>query len=147
MAKRLWCVSLLAMSIAVPFAAEAQVSVNVNVGPPPIIFPAPPRVVLVPQTPVHYVPATTYNVFFYNGRYYSFHDGAWFLASSHAGPWAFLPAPQVPRPVLAVPVRYYKVPPGHAKHWDKHHAKHWDKHEGKHHGKHGKHGKRHKHDD
>jgi hypothetical protein len=135
MAKRLWCMSLLAMSLAVPFAAEAQVSVNVNVGPPPIIFPAPPRVVLVPQTPVHYVPATTYNVFFYNGRYYSFHEGAWFLASSHAGPWAFLPAPQVPPPVLAVPVRYYKIPPGHAKKLDRWEGRDDDRGHGRGHGR------------
>ena len=95
--------------------AAAQVSVNVNVGPPPVIFSAPPRVVVIPQSPVAYAPDTSYNVFFYDGRYWSFHDGAWFLASTHRGPWAFVPVAQVPRPVIAVPVRYYKIPPGHAK--------------------------------
>jgi hypothetical protein len=95
--------------------ASAQVSVNVNIGPPPVIFAAPPRVVVVPQTSVYYVPDTTYNIFFYEGRYYSFHNGAWFLATSHAGPWAFVPVERVPRVVVMVPPRYYKVPPGHAK--------------------------------
>lgn len=99
-------------------AAEAQVSVNINVGPPPVIFPAPPRVVIVPNTSVYYVPDTTYNVFVHEGRYYSFHDGAWFLATSHGGPWVFVPVERVPRPVLAVPVKYYKVPPGQAKRMD-----------------------------
>ena len=105
---------LLATLVATPLAAGAQVSVNINVPPPPVIFHAPPRVVAVPQTPVFYVPDTSYNVFFYDGRYYSFHDGAWFLAGSHGGPWAFVPVERVPRPVLAVPARYYKVPPRHA---------------------------------
>lgn len=95
--------------------AEAQVSVNINVAPPPVIFAAPPRVVVVPKTPVYYVPDTTYNVFVYEKRYYSFYDGAWFLADSHRGPWVFVATDRVPRPVIGVPVKYYKVPPGHAK--------------------------------
>ena len=108
-------VLLIATSLALPDGAGAQVSVNVNVGPPPIIFPAPPRVVVVPQSPVYYAPATSYNVFFYGNRYWSFHEGAWFVTPSHAGPWTFVPVAQVPGPVLAVPVRYYKIPPGQAK--------------------------------
>ena len=116
MTKKVGFVLLLATVLAIPLTAAAQVSVNVNVGPPPIIFPRPPRVVVVPQTPVYYVPDTSYNVFLYDHRYYSFHEGAWFLASSHGGPWVFVPAERVPPPLLRVPVRYYKVPPGHAKH-------------------------------
>jgi hypothetical protein len=95
--------------------AAAEVNVNINVGPPPVIFSAPPRVVVVPRTPVYYAPDTSYNVFVYGGRYFSFHEGNWFLAASHGGPWAFVPVEQVPRPLLAVPVRYYKIPPGHLK--------------------------------
>jgi hypothetical protein len=99
----------------VPATAFAQVNVNVTVVPPPIIFPAPPRVVAVPNMPVYYVPYTSYNVFFYQGRYYGFHDGAWFVTPSHAGPWVLVPPQWVPQPLLVVPARYYKVPPGHAK--------------------------------
>lgn len=96
--------------------AQAQVNVNLNIGqPPPVIFAAPPRVVVVPKTPVYYAPDTSYNVFFYDGRYYSLHNGGWFLATSHRGPWAFVPVEQVPRPVVLVPARYYKIPPGQAK--------------------------------
>ena len=95
--------------------ARADVSVNINVGPPPVIFSAPPRVVVIPRTPVAYAPDTSYNVFVYGGRYFSFHDGAWFLAASHGGPWTFVAPEHVPRPILAVPVKYYKIPPGHMK--------------------------------
>jgi hypothetical protein len=92
---------------------------------------APPRVVIVPQTPVYYAPDTSYNVFFFQDRYWSFHEGHWFLASSHRGPWISINMAQVPQPVLRVPVRYYTVPPGHAKHghWKADGDKH-DKHAG-----------------
>jgi hypothetical protein len=97
---------------------QAQVSVNVNIGPPPILFPAPPRVVIVPDTRVYYVPDINYNVFVYENRYYSFHEGGWFFATSHSGPWVVVPVERVPRAVVGVPVKYYKVPPGHAKRMD-----------------------------
>lgn len=115
MLKRIVFAGVLSASLGFPLVASAQVSVNISIAPPPIIFPAPPRVVVVPNTPVYYVPATTYNIFFYDGRYWSFHEGAWFLAASYRGPWVFVPIAQVPRPLIAVPVRYYKVPPGHAR--------------------------------
>ena len=107
-------------AVTAPQAAPAQVNINVNIGPPPVIFAAPPRVVAIPQTPVAYVPDTSYNVFVYQQHYYSYHGGAWFMATGHRGPWIAIGLPQVPQPVIAVPVRYYRdppkhTPPGHAK--------------------------------
>jgi hypothetical protein len=104
--------------LSVAAATAAQVNVGVNIGipaPPPIVLPMPPPVVVVPNSPVSYVPSVNYNLFVYGGHYYSFHDGAWFYASRHNGPWVFMPTERVPRPVIGVPVTYYKVPPGHAK--------------------------------
>jgi hypothetical protein len=115
MGQRLVIALLVTAAAAYGPVVHAQVSVNINVLPPPVIFPAPPRVLVVPRTPVYYVPDTTYNVFVYDRHYYSFHEGAWFVAASHGGPWVYVPVDRVPRPVVAVPVRYYKVPPGHAK--------------------------------
>lgn len=115
MGKKALMTFIVAGGVLYALAASAQVSVSVNVLPPPLIFPAPPRVVVVPNTPVYYVPDTTYNVFVYEKHYYSFHEGSWFVAQTHGGPWVFVPVERVPRPVVAVPVRYYKVPPGHAK--------------------------------
>src|SRR5262245_38991723 len=101
-------------------ATAGQVNVGVNIGvpmppPPAIVLPAPPRVVVVPNSPVSYAPSVDFNLFVYGGRYYSFHEGSWFYASRHSGPWTFMPTERVPRPVIGVPVTYYKVPPGHAK--------------------------------
>jgi hypothetical protein len=99
-------------------ANAGQVNVGVNIGvpaPPPIVLPAPPRVVVVPNSPVSYAPSVDYNLFVYGGRYYSFHQGSWFYASRHSGPWTFIPNERVPRPVIGVPVTYYRIPPGQAK--------------------------------
>jgi len=96
-----------------PLAAHARVDVSVNIGPPPIVLAAPPPLVVVPGSPVYYAPGVSVNLFSYRGRYYSFHEGAWFLAPSHRGPWRVVAVGAVPPPVLAVPVTYYRVPPGH----------------------------------
>jgi hypothetical protein len=106
--------ALLALSLS---ARAADVHVGINIGvpppPPPIVVETPPPLVVVPRTPVYYAPDVPYNFFYYEGLYYVFHDGYWFSATTSRGPWAYVR--HVPRPVLAVPVRYYKVPPGHAK--------------------------------
>jgi hypothetical protein len=64
---------------------------------------------------VFYAPGVNVNFFAYGGRYYSLHEGAWFVATTRGGPWATIAPARVPQPVLAVPVAYYKIPPGHAK--------------------------------
>jgi hypothetical protein len=103
----------------VPVRADS-VSIGVNIGTPPppppaIVLPAPPSLVVVPGTPVYYAPSLSINFFAYGGRYYTHHNGAWFSATVHNGAWTFIAAERVPHPVLAVPVAYYKVPPGHLK--------------------------------
>src|SRR5574341_119096 len=110
--------SILAIT-PVPLQADS-VSIGVNIGTPPppppaIVLPAAPALVVVPGTPVYYAPSVSVNFFAYGGRYYTHHNGAWFSASVYNGPWAFIAAERVPQPVLAVPVAYYKVPPGHLK--------------------------------
>ncbi len=99
-------------------AAWADVSIGIHVAtpaPPPVVLTAPPPLVVVPGTPVFYAPGVPYNLFFHGGRYYLLHGEVWFSAVSHAGPWVFVAAERVPAAVLAVPVKYYKVPPGHRK--------------------------------
>jgi len=103
---------------AIPARADS-INIGIQIGtpppPPPIVVAAPPQVVLVPGTPVYYAPSLSVNYFVYSGRYYTFHNGLWFAAAVHNGPWTFVEAHRVPQPVLAVPVAYYKVPPGHMK--------------------------------
>ncbi len=100
--------------------AQAQnISVGINIGspppPPPIVVAAPPQLIAVPGTPVYYAPGLSMNFFFHKGQYYTFHDSSWFVATAYNGPWRFVAVEHVPQPILAVPVKYYKVPPGQLK--------------------------------
>jgi hypothetical protein len=103
---------------AIPAQAD-NISIGINIGspppPPPIVVAAPPQLIVVPGTPVYYAPGLNVNFFFHEGRYYTFHGGSWFVGAAHKGPWTFVAVEHMPRPVLAVPVQYYKVPPGHWK--------------------------------
>jgi hypothetical protein len=99
--------------------AAQDVSINIGIGatpaPPPVVVTRPPQLVVVPGTPVYYAPAMPVNYFFYAGQYYTFAKGQWFVASAYNGPWVVMAVGQVPAPILAVPVEYYKIPPGHVK--------------------------------
>lgn len=100
----------------VPVQADS-LSIGINIGSPPpaMVLAAPPPLVVVPGTPVYYAPSLSVNFFAYGGQYYTHHNGAWFMATTHSGPWGYIAVQRVPQPVLAVPVAYYKVPPGHMK--------------------------------
>jgi hypothetical protein len=110
---------LLAAAAAMLFAgtpARAQdVQINIGLGVPPIVLTAPPQLVVVPGTSVSYAPDVQANLFFYKGRYYTVAHGVWSMAPAYNGPWAVIQIGQVPAPVVAVPVEYYKIPPGQLK--------------------------------
>jgi hypothetical protein len=111
---------LYALELVVPALGAAQINIGVNIGippppPPPVVIAAPPQLVVIPGTRVFYAPEVPHNYFFYGGKAYVFHDSAWFVAPTHNGPWTFVAIEQVPPPIRRVPVRYYKVPPGHRK--------------------------------
>jgi hypothetical protein len=97
--------------------SSAGTTVNVNIGPPPpIVVAAPPPVVVVPGVPVvSYVPSIQADVFVYQHQWYYSHDGHWWVGPSYRGPWVVVGPGRLPPPIVAVPVRYYKVPPGHLK--------------------------------
>ena len=106
---------LMAASAALPAPARSQVSVNVNIGQPPAIV-AQPVLVPVQTSPVYYAPSYGQDLFFYDGRYYTVRDDQWFYAAHVNTPWVALAIGKVPQQILAVPVAYYRVPPGHLKH-------------------------------
>jgi hypothetical protein len=91
-------------------AVADDVNVGVHIGipaPPPkrIVLPARQPVVTVPNTPVSYAPGVDFNLSVYDGRYCTFHDGAWFYAPGHSGPWVFIPTERVAGPVVGVPMK------------------------------------------
>ena len=107
---------LIAAGMAVPAPAQSQVSVQVNIGQPPPVVVAQPVLVPVQASPVYYAPAYGPDLFFYDGRYYTVRNDQWFYAARLNTPWVAISIGKVPQHILAVPVAYYRVPPGHLKH-------------------------------
>ncbi len=110
---------LVAWIAGMSIAEAADVTVNINLGPPPppVVVAAPPPLVVVPGVPVvQYAPSLQVDLFFHDHRWYYPHGGYWYVGPSFRGPWTPIPFAKLPRPIVAVPVRYYKVPPGHLKH-------------------------------
>ncbi len=106
---------LIAAGLALPAPARGQVSVNVNIGhPQPVV--AQPVLVPVQGSYVYYAPSYGPDLFFYDRRYYTVRDDQWFYATRVNTPWIAIAIGKVPPPILAVPVAYYRVPPGHLKH-------------------------------
>jgi len=100
--------------------ARAQTSLNFG-----LQLGSPPPLAAVPESSVMYGPTVNGNFFFYQGEYYVFRKGAWYMAPRHDGPWAVVAPEYVPRPLLAVPVRYYKSPPPEWKGWRAEAAPRW----------------------
>ena len=48
------------------------------------------------------------------------------MGPRHDGPWAVIAPEFVPRPILAVPVRYYRVPPPEWKRWHREGPPRWE---------------------
>lgn len=138
---------VLAVAMATPWlAAEPALADNVTIGinTPSAYFGlsigSRPPVVPVQGLPVYAAPSVPHNYFLYDRYYYLFHEGTWFYSAQYNGPWFSLAIHQVPRPILSVPVSYYKrVPPGQWK--KKHGPPDWDDY-GKGKGKGKKHGKK-----
>ena len=103
--------------------------VSVAPPPPPVVVAAPPppsvnvdihigrrpALAVVPGTAVYYAPHVSYNYFAYGGRFYVYQHDMWLSARAYNGPWTVIGFERVPRPILGVPVTYYKAPPGHWK--------------------------------
>jgi hypothetical protein len=97
-----------AMAAAIGFSepARAEVSVNINLGPPPIVVAEPPGVVMIPQSQVHFVPDPNIDVFFYGGYWWSPRGERWYRSRAYKGPWGVIERHRVPRAVLYVPRDY-----------------------------------------
>jgi hypothetical protein len=124
---RAFMVAALLSMLAPARLAHAGVSVNIGIN-----LPAPPPIVAVPGTPVMYAPSVDANYFAYGGQYYAFVGGAWYVSAAYGGPWAVVAPEFVPRPILAVPVRYYRVVPPGWRGWRREAPPHWEARWGRH---------------
>lgn len=112
--------AVLVAVVSTPVAADVSVNINLGPPPPPIVVVAPPPLLVVPGVPVvQYAPSLQVDVFFHDRRWYYPHGGYWYVGPSYKGPWAPIAFAKLPPSIVAVPVKYYKIPPGHLKHFDK----------------------------
>ena len=86
--------------------ARAEVSVNINLGPPPIMVSAPPAVVMIPGSQVHFVPDPQIDVFFYGSYWWSPRGEQWYRSKAYNGPWGAIERGRVPRAVVYMPRDY-----------------------------------------
>ncbi len=98
--------TLLACGAPNEASARVDVGIGINIGPPPIVVPAPPEVVLVPGSQVYFVPGVDFDVFFYNGYWWSPRGDRWYRSRAYNGPWGIVNRRFVPRPVFGVPHDY-----------------------------------------
>jgi len=90
--------------------AGMSVDLGIHLGAPAPLEP-------IPASPVSYASSVNANLFAYDGLFYVFMGNGWYVGVGQNGPWSELPPEYVPRPILAVPVRYYHVPPREWAYW------------------------------
>jgi hypothetical protein len=104
-------------------AAQAQVSISINVDNYPTL-------VQVPGYPVYYDPQLNSNYFFYDGLYWVYAGDTWYASTWYNGPWQIVVPESVPLFVLRVPVRYYRQPPVYFRGWQADAPPRWGDHWG-----------------
>lgn len=104
MKKLFWSAFFLTMILAVPLPTRAGVEVNVSIAlPPPILFGAPPELIVLPETYVYVVPDVDADIFFYNGWWWRPWEGRWYRSRDYSSGWAYY---------QRVPSFYAGIPPG-----------------------------------
>lgn len=109
---------VVALGLSAPGPAQGgnlSIGVQVDNAQLGIQIGGPPRLVVVPGTPVYRARSLPYNYFVYQKHHYLFHDGMWLSGRGHDGPWTVIAVERVPRSILRVPANYYRNRPDHWK--------------------------------
>lgn len=86
--------------------ATAEVYVNINLGPPPIVVAEPPALVMVPGLQVFFVPQLEFDVFFHADYWWSPRGNTWYRSRAYNGPWDIVEHRHIPAAVFQVPHDY-----------------------------------------
>ena len=90
MKKLIFKVLFLTLVVFAPVSAMAEVSVHINIPlPPPIFFPAPPEVVVIPETDIYAVPDAQEEIFFFGGWWWRPWEGRWYRSHYYDRGWAY----------------------------------------------------------
>jgi hypothetical protein len=131
------------IGIGHPSRTTAQVNISVGINlppPPPLVIPAPPPMFVIPRTYVYFAPDVDVDIFFYGGYWYRPYRGYWYRSGAYNGKWVYLAPNKVPPVLLNLPPDFRRVPPGYRhiayadvkknwKSWEKN--KYWEKHGGR----------------
>jgi len=122
MKKLLFKMLFFALAVMIPVSVMAEVDVKVRINiplPPAIVFPAPPGLIVIPQTDVYAVPDIDEDIFFYGGWWWRPWEGRWYRSRSYDRGWAHY---------NKVPPFHKNVPPGWRKDYRNHRWKgqEWD---------------------
>ena len=97
-------ISSFALGVLLGTSGPAQPSIHLSIPlPPPIIFHAPPSVVILPRTQVYVVPDLAEEIFFYNGWWWRPWGGRWYRSHHYDRGWIHY---------RSVPSWYRGIPPG-----------------------------------
>ena len=73
-----------------PIPAMTAVNVGVRISlPPPIVFAAPPEVIVIPGTYVYAVPDLDADMFFYRGWWWRLWEGRWYRSRNYNAGWGY----------------------------------------------------------
>lgn len=103
MRRSIWTAVLLASILASSLPAMAAADVHVSIPLPPVVFPAPPALVVIPETYVYAVPDVEGEIFFYGGWWWRPWEGRWYRSRRYDSGWQHY---------RRVPAFYKKVPRG-----------------------------------
>ncbi len=84
----------------------AGVNVEVNIGPPVIMYDEPDEIVYAPGYGVYFVPGLAYDIFFFNGFWWSRRGSYWYRSRYYRSGWGRIRGQDVPRAVFRVPTDY-----------------------------------------
>lgn len=73
--------------------------VVVSPAPPQVVFAGPPRFIYSPELGFYVAVETPYDIVFFDGQYYLWGNGFWYVAPYYNGPWVVVEAGRVP-PIL-----------------------------------------------
>jgi hypothetical protein len=74
----------------VPCLAQAQIDIRISIPlPPPIVFSAPPELVVLPETDVYVAPDYDQDLYFYQGFWWRFWLGRWYRSLYYDSGWEF----------------------------------------------------------
>ena len=108
-------VALMILSVLMGFSSVGFAAVRISVGvaiPPPIVYSAPPQLVVIPGTYVYVAPDIAEDIFFYQGYWWRPWEGRWYRSRNYYGGWAYYRNP---------PYVLFRIPSGWRDDYRDHH--------------------------